>query len=116
MTRGFVISALMGCAAFAAAGPSAPRAVAPPSVSVSIEDLSFIPAQFIVTVGTTVVFVNRDHLPHSVVGTLVEKEQFRSDGQLDPDESYAVLLDEPGLIDVSCGIHSRMRARLTVTR
>ena len=116
MTRGFVISALMGCAALAAAGPSAPRAMAAPSISVSIEDLSFVPAQLSVTVGTRVVFVNRDRLPHSVVGTLGENEQFRSDGQLDQDESFAVVLDEPGLIEVSCGIHSRMRARLIVTR
>jgi plastocyanin len=74
MTRGFVISALMGCAALAAAGPLPPRAMAAPSISVSIEDLSFVPAQLSVTVGTKVVFVNRDHLPHSVVGALGEKE------------------------------------------
>ena len=116
MTRGFVISALMGCAALAAADPLAPRAMAAPSISVSIEDLSFVPAQLSVTVGTKVVFVNRDHLPHSVVGALGEKEQFHSDGQLDQDESFAVVLDQPGLIEVSCGIHSRMRARLIVTR
>ena len=82
----------------------------------SIEDLSFVPAQLSVTVGTTVVFVNRDRLPHSVVGALGEKEQFHSDGQLELDESFAVVLEEPGLIEVSCGIHSRMRARLIVTR
>jgi plastocyanin len=116
MTRSFIILALMGCAALAAASPSAPRAMAAASISVSIEDLSFVPAQLSVTVGTKVVFVNRDRLPHSVVGALGEKEQFRSDGQLDQDESFAVVLDEPGLIEVSCGIHSRMRARLTVTR
>ena len=116
MTRGFVIAALMGCAALAAASPAAPRANTARSIPVSIEDLSFVPAQLSVTVGTTVVFVNRDRLPHSVVGMIGEKEQFRSDGQLDQDESFAVVLDEPGLIEVSCGIHSRMRARLTVTR
>jgi plastocyanin len=116
MTRGFVIWALMGCAALAAASPSEPRAKAAPSISVSIEDLSFVPAQLSVTVGTTVVFVNRDRLPHSVVGMLGEREKFRSDGQLDQDESFAVVLDEPGLIEISCGIHSRMRARLIVTR
>jgi plastocyanin len=116
MTRGFVISALMGCAALAAASPLAPRAMAAQPISVSIEDLTFVPAQLSVTVGTMVVFVNRDRLPHSVVGTLGEKEQFRSDGQLDQDESFAVVLDEPGLIEVSCGIHSRMRAKLIVTR
>jgi plastocyanin len=85
-------------------------------ISVSIEGLSFVPAQISVTVGTTVVFVNRDLLPHAVVGTLGETELFHSDGQLDQDESFAVVLDEPGLIEVTCGIHSRMRARLTVTR
>ena len=116
MTRGFVISVLMGCATLAAASPSAPREMAAPTISVSIEDLSFVPAQLSVTVGTTVVFVNRDRLPHSVVGALGEKEQFHSDGQLDQGESFAVVLDEPGLIEVSCGIHSRMRARLIVTR
>ncbi|HEY8139390.1 MAG TPA: plastocyanin/azurin family copper-binding protein [Methylocystis sp.] len=73
MTRGFVISALIGRAARAAAGHSAPRAMAAPSISASIEDLSFVPAQLSVTVGTTVVFVNHGRLPHSVVGTFSEK-------------------------------------------
>ena len=107
---------LMGCAALAAASLSTPRATAASSITVSIEDLAFIPAQLRAPIGTTVVFVNRDHLPHSVVGMLGEKEKFHSDGQLDQDESFAVTLDEPGLIEVSCGIHSRMGARLTVTR
>jgi plastocyanin len=111
-----VISALMGCAVLVATGPSARRAKAAPSISVSIEDLSFVPAQLSATVGTTVVFVNRDRLPHSIVGMLGEKEKFRSDGQLDQNESFAVVLDEAGLIEVACGIHSRMRARLIVTR
>jgi plastocyanin len=116
MTRGFVLATLMSCAALAAASLSAPRAEAESQVVVTIEDLSFVPAQLSVTVGTTIVFVNRDRLPHSVVGMLGEKEKFRSDGQLDGDESFAVVVDEPGLIEVSCGIHSRMQARLTVTR
>lgn len=107
---------LIGRAALAAAGLSAPQATAAPSVLVSIEDLSFVPAQLSVTVGTTVVFVNRDRLPHSVIGTSGEKEQFRSGGQLDQDESFAVVLNDPGLIEVACGIHSRMRAWLAVTR
>jgi plastocyanin len=107
---------LMGCAALAAASLSAQRASAASLISVSIEGLSFVPAQISVTVGTTVVFVNRDLLPHAVVGKLGETELFHSDGQLDQDESFAVVLDEPGLIEVTCGIHSRMRARLTVTR
>jgi plastocyanin len=73
MTRGFAISALIGRAALAAAGPWAPRAMAAPSISAPIEDLSFVPAQLSVTVGTTVVFVNRDRAPRSDVGTLGEK-------------------------------------------
>ena len=115
MTRGFVMSALMGCAAlrrqpFGAASEGR-------GVHLGLDRrFCFRPRELSVTVGTMVVFVNHDRLPHSVVGALGEKEEFRSDGQLDQDESFAVVLDEPGLIEVTCGIHSRMRARLTVTR
>ncbi|MGA8173032.1 MAG: plastocyanin/azurin family copper-binding protein [Methylocystis sp.] len=116
MTRGFVILVLMGRAALPAAGSSAPQAAVAPSTTMSIEDLSFVPSQLSVSIGTKVVFVNHDHLPHSIVGMVDEKEKFRSDGQLDEDESFAVVLDEPGLVEVSCGIHSRMRARIIVTR
>jgi plastocyanin len=73
MTRGFVISVLMGRAALAAASPSARRAMAAPSISAPIEDLSFVPAQLSVTVGTKVIFVNHDRLPRSVAGTFSEK-------------------------------------------
>jgi plastocyanin len=72
MTRGFVISVLMGRKALAAAGPSTPRAKAAPSISTPIEDLAFVPAQLSATAGATVVF-NRDRLRHSVVGTFSEK-------------------------------------------
>jgi plastocyanin len=84
-------------------------------VNVKIENYAFSPAETIVKVGTTVVFINLDRLPHSVIGTLGNEVKFRSQEQLDEDEPFEYVAYQPGEITVTCGLHSGMKGRLKVT-
>lgn len=85
------------------------------AADVEIENYAFAPAKLTVKAGTKVVFVNRDQVPHSVVGSLGGQEIFRSPEQIDEDETYAVVLAAPGEVAFACGLHSSMRGVITVT-
>ncbi|MGA9599580.1 MAG: plastocyanin/azurin family copper-binding protein [Methylocystis sp.] len=80
----------------------------------TIEKFAFDPPTLAVSVGERVSFVNRDELPHSVVGLLGETEIFRSSEQMDQDETYSVVMDRPGEIVIRCGLHASMSARIVV--
>ena len=82
--------------------------------SMAIEKFAFDPPTLTVSVGERVSFVNRDELPHSVVGLRDETEIFRSSEQMDQDEAFAVVLDRPGEIVVRCGLHASMTAKIIV--
>jgi plastocyanin len=82
--------------------------------SIAIEKFSFDPPTLTVSVGERVSFVNRDELPHSVVGLRAETEIFRSNEQMDQDEAYSVVMDRPGEIVIRCGLHTSMSAKIVV--
>jgi plastocyanin len=100
----FVICIAASCAAAAEQGSS----------EVLIENFAFEPATLEIKVGARVVFVNRDQVPHSVVGVQNGQQAFRSAEQLDTEEAFSVTLDSPGEILVSCGLHGRMSAKIIV--
>ena len=66
-------------------------------MEVNIDNFAFTPKELTVKAGTTIVFHNRDDIPHSVVGGTGE---FHSKAG-----SYAY----------SCGLHPRMQGRIVVT-
>lgn len=82
---------------------------------VEIKNFAFAPTEITVKAGTRIVFVNRDQVPHSVIGVAGATELFRSPEQVDEDEDYSVVLSEPGSIDFRCGLHSHMRGVIKVT-
>jgi len=82
--------------------------------SMAIENFAFDPPTLTVSLGERVSFVNRDELPHSVVGLRDETEIFRSNEQMDQDEAYSVVMDRPGEIVIRCGLHEAMSARIVV--
>jgi len=82
---------------------------------VVIEGFVFSPAELQVRAGTTLVFVNRDRVPHSIVGERDGKEIFRSAEQIDEDDDFRIVLDTPGELALRCGIHSGIKARIIVT-
>lgn len=79
--------------------------------TVVIDNFTFTPAELKVKAGTKVIFVNHDDIPHSVAGETIK---FHSKA-LDTDESFAFVFDKPGDIVYFCGLHPRMKGKITVT-
>jgi plastocyanin len=103
--------ALGAAAAFAATLASS----AASGADIEIRNFGFAPTELAVTAGTRIVFVNRDQVPHSVIGSAGSREMFRSAEQIDEDEAFAVVVSEPGSIEFRCGLHSHMRGVIKVT-
>lgn len=81
-----------------------------PTVTVSIVNFKYEPADITVPPGTRIVFVNEDVTPHNVVqGTASQvananhKPTFKSP-ELAPGESWELVLDKPGVYDYACTV------------
>ena len=77
---------------------------------VVMDNFSFTPGTASVPVGTTVVWTNRDDVPHNVVSL---EQQFKSP-VLDTDEQFSHRFDVPGAYKYFCTIHPRMTGRIVV--
>lgn len=98
------VSALpMGCAEVAAAQEKAAA-----GVEVKIDNFSFGPMDLTVAVGTTVTWVNRDDIPHTVVSTDSGKT-FKSK-VLDTDERFSYTFTKAGTFPYFCSVHPKMTA------
>jgi len=86
------------------------------ALRVAIENFVFDPPTIVARVGDRVIFVNRDELPHSVVGLRDGAEVFRSAEQMDTDEAFEILLDRAGEISIVCGLHGSMTGKIVVER
>jgi|SRR5271170_6753635 len=84
----------------------------PNLVEVKIDNFSFGPMETTVPVGTTVTWVNRDDIPHTVVST-DEPKLFKSK-VLDTDEKFSFTFDKAGTYSYFCSIHPKMTARVVV--
>jgi plastocyanin len=100
--------ALFIAAALAAVSTLPIRAADP---EVNIDNFAFTPKELTVKAGTTIVFRNRDDIPHSVVGT---KGEFHSKA-LDTDDSFSFTFAKAGSYDYSCGLHPKMHGRIVAT-
>jgi plastocyanin len=101
----------LGAAAFSAAL----AASAAQGDEVEIRNFAFAPTELAIAAGTRIVFVNRDQVPHSVIGVAGARELFRSPDQIDEDETFSIVVSEPGPIEFRCGLHSHMRGSIKVT-
>jgi plastocyanin len=79
-------------------------------VQVTIDNFNYSPADLTIAPGTTVVWVNRDDVPHTVTST----EKKFSSRALDTDEQFTFTFNEKGTFDYYCSIHPKMTARVTV--
>jgi plastocyanin len=78
---------------------------------VNIDNFAFSPKELTVKAGTTIIFRNRDDIPHSVVGA---NGEFHSKA-LDTDDSFSFTFAKTGTYIYSCGLHPRMQGKITVT-
>jgi plastocyanin len=100
----------LGLAAIGRAGPGAKPAT-PAKPEVTIDNFSFSPQILTVPAGTTVIWTNRDDVPHTVVS---EDGKFRSHA-LDTDDKFSYTFTQPGTYSYYCSVHPRMTAKVVVT-
>lgn len=131
--RSLGIALLLGTAACAAPATPAPTApppspTAPPAPTptapapaagkpqVVIRNFAFHPAELVVTVGTTVEWINGEEgVPHTVTaGTPGYPSGAFDSGRLGPGESFRFTFRQPGTYEYFCSIHTRMRGRIVV--
>ncbi len=75
---------------------------------VSISDFAFDPSTLSVDKGTTVVWTNKDSVPHSIVG-----DNFSS-SPLNPGESYTYTFTSVGSFAYNCSFHPQMKGYVIV--
>jgi plastocyanin len=80
------------------------------TAEVKIDNFNFGPAMLTVAPGTTVTWVNRDDIPHTVVST---DSVFKSK-VLDTDEKFSFTLTKAGTYPYFCSIHPKMTAAVVV--
>lgn len=78
---------------------------------VAIEDFAFHPDKITVKAGTTIVFRNRDDVPHIVAAA---GDEFRSES-LDKDDTFSFTFDKPGAYAYFCALHAKMQGEVIVT-
>lgn len=78
---------------------------------VKIDNFSFAPGELTVAKGTTVLWVNRDDIPHTVVSD--DKTTFKSK-PLDTDDSFSYTFSKEGTYTYFCSIHPKMTAKVVV--
>ena len=90
----------------ASAGAESPPAAA----EVKIDNFTFEPQTLTVKAGTTITWMNRDDIPHTVVSTDLT---FKSK-PLDTDQSFTFTPTKPGTYPYFCSIHPKMTGTLIV--
>ncbi|HKN76535.1 MAG TPA: cupredoxin family copper-binding protein [Candidatus Acidoferrum sp.] len=91
---------------FVASGQEKPASAA----EVKIDNFVFGPAAITVSAGTTVTWINRDDIPHTVVST---DKVFKSK-VLDTDEKFSYTFTKPGEYPYFCSIHPKMTGKVVV--
>lgn len=84
----------------------------PSTVEVKIDNFSFGPTTLTIPVGTTVTWVNRDDIPHTVVST-DDPKAFKSK-VLDTDEKFSFTFSKPGTYAYFCSVHPKMTGKVVV--
>jgi plastocyanin len=100
--------ATFGCIA---AGGDPPTPVADREQAVHIDNFTFSPAQLVVPVGTTVVWTNRDDIPHTVAAA--DGGDLRS-APLDTGDHFSFTFAKAGTFRYFCSIHPKMQGTIVV--
>lgn len=100
LMRGAFVAALLIAAAAAQAADT----------EVNIDNFSFGPQELHVKAGTTVTWVNRDDIPHTVTSTTLV---FRSKA-LDTDDKFSFTFTTPGSYKYFCSLHPHMTGTIVV--
>ena len=77
---------------------------------IHIDNFAFTPAEITVAPGTTVKWLNRDDIPH----TVAEKGLTFKSKPMDTDEFYTHTFDTAGSFDYFCSLHPHMTGKVIV--
>jgi len=77
----------------------------------TIDNFTFKPDAVTVPVGTRIVWVNDDDIPHSIVETT---GKFHSPA-LDTEDKFSFAFDKAGSYEYFCGLHPHMKGKVVVT-
>lgn len=80
------------------------------TVQASIDNFSFAPKQLTVKAGTTVVWANKDDMPHTVTS---DDGAFASP-VMDTDQNFQYKFDKPGKYPFHCKLHPTMTGVVVV--
>jgi plastocyanin len=108
-----IVLILSAAILLAGAGRTASQATSTVNLAteVKIDNFTFAPVTLTVTAGTTVKWINRDDIPHTVVSE--DKSTFKSKA-LDTDDSFSYTFTKPGTYTYFCSIHPKMTAKVVV--
>jgi plastocyanin len=81
------------------------------TVTVDIQDFSFQPHEWTITIGGSVHWVNRDEWPHHVAAE--DGKSFNS-GVVAPGKDFRFTFTQPGRYNYRCGIHPTMLGVISV--
>src|SRR5215469_1912932 len=105
-----VAATLLAISVVTVADPN-PQKAAGDGPQVKIDNFTFAPTALTIPAGTTVQWVNRDDIPHTVVSD--DKTTFKSKA-LDTDENYSYTFAKPGIYTYFCSIHPKMTGKVVV--
>jgi plastocyanin len=94
----------------AGAEKAAAGAMVQEAKTVKIDNFSFTPHTLKVAPGTTVTWVNRDDIPHTVVST---NQLFKSKA-LDTDDKFSYTFTKAGSYAYFCSLHPKMTGEVVV--
>ena len=82
------------------------------TLEVKIDNFSFSPPTLTVAAGTTVTWINRDDIPHTVVSS-DDPRAFKSKA-LDTDDRFTFTFTKAGTYSYFCSIHPKMTGKVVV--
>ena len=89
---------------------AAARASTADATEIHIDNFKFAPSKLTVPKGTTVTWVNRDDIPHSIVLQALSVHSH----PMDTDGTFSLTFDQPGQYDYLCGLHPFMHGQIIV--
>lgn len=85
---------------------------AAPAAEVAIYNYKFGPDTLTIPAGTTVTWVNKDEVPHTVMSS---DKRFTGSGALDTGDKYSYTFTTPGSYEYFCTLHPFMKGKIVVT-
>jgi amicyanin len=80
------------------------------ATNITIDNFSFTPKEITVAAGTTITWVNRDDVPHTVVST---DKKFKSKA-MDTDDQFSFTFTDAGTYNYFCSVHPIMTGKIIV--